>query len=75
MTRVTLRASKSWTNKVALTKLIRNKSQLDLAEAKGCTDQLLEGREVVIAFASTKEAKAFSHEASELGIITEIEEL
>jgi len=75
MKRVTLNGWKPGLRKVALTKLIEGMTALDLVDAKGCTDKLLEGKKVVIVFDSIEDADAFRQEASELGVITQIEEL
>jgi ribosomal protein L7/L12 len=53
--------------KIALTKLIRNARGYTLSEAKACTDDVTEGRDVVLTFSTEVEADAFCQGVRNLG--------
>jgi len=55
--------------KIALSRLIREKSGLGLAEAKEFTDRLLEGEEVVVRCISANDAGELERQAADLGAI------
>jgi hypothetical protein len=59
-------------SKIALTKMIRLHSTMDLAAAKLCTDTLLEGKSVAISVASEGEAKRLADELLKLGTMVEV---
>jgi hypothetical protein len=53
--------------KMRLTKLIRGARGYTLAEAKACTDEVVEGRDVVFMFSTDTEADTFCQKARGLG--------
>jgi hypothetical protein len=59
--------------KVALTLLIRNRTELGLSPAKKRVDQLLDGERVSLSFADKATAMAFYHEATDLGAVCQVD--
>ena len=58
--------------KISLTKLIRQKANLSLKEAKSRTDALTEGKSFVIETESIEQAEELVKEATAIGAVCEI---
>jgi hypothetical protein len=66
---VVLYGSKPGLLKISLTKLIRSATAKGLAEAKRCTDDLLEGKPVPLPFPDAIQADDFCEAAHRLGAL------
>ncbi len=58
-------------NKVALDKLLRDRTQLGLGEAFQCVHRLLDGEQVMIAMSSLSDAEQLAGEMSMIGAVAE----
>jgi ribosomal protein L7/L12 len=58
--------------KVTLTALLQEYAGVGLAEAKRCTDDVLEGRPVVLAVSSRERAAELCHALREIGAQAEV---
>jgi ribosomal protein L7/L12 len=57
--------------KISLTKAIRAATGKNLAEAKDCTDSLLDGKAVTLAFPSAADADRFCCDVETLGVLAQ----
>lgn len=57
---------------IDLMKLIRERTPLNLAEAKVAVERVVDGELVRLVFASSEEAQRFLEEAAEMGAIVHI---
>jgi len=72
MSTVTLKGWKPGMKKVELTKVVRKHTGYGLAEGKRCTDDVLEGKEVVLSGLDSNVARELLNEVCEIGVIAEI---
>ena len=73
MSTVRLIGWKSEFKKVSHTKIIRKYTGYGLAEGKRCTDDVLDGKEVVISNLTEEAARKLLEEVTEIGVVAAIE--
>lgn len=60
--------------KIEMTKIIRANQSLGLAEAKRCTDDVLEGKVVSLEFDNLEAAQELADALDKIGAVVEVEE-
>lgn len=60
--------------KVSMTKCIRHHSRMSLANAKECTDAVLDGQTMIVVLPNLSEAISLAEELNKLGAIAEVVE-
>ena len=73
MLKLTLTGWKPGLRKIDLTRLLQERANLSLSEAKACVDRLLTGEHVTVTVPTLAAAEQLAHDASELGAIVEVE--
>ena len=73
MNRVHLTGWREGFDKIATTKTIRAHLGLDLAAAKRCTDDVLEGKPVTLEVSDTLTARSLAHDLEALGVKATLE--
>jgi len=59
---------------IDLMKLVRERTSLNLAEAKAAVERVVDGARVALAFATAEEAQRFLENAAELGAVVHVGE-
>jgi len=57
---------------IDLMKLVRERTSLNLAEAKAAVERVVDGEQVPLTFATAAEAQRFLEDAAELGAIVHL---
>ncbi len=72
MTRIRITGWTRGLDKVAMTKAIRQHSELDLAQAKSCTDSVLDGEAVIVNTPTPHNARLLLEQLLSLGATAEL---